>query len=286
MSSYAHPEALVDTEWVADHLNDSKIRLLEVGWGTSEYESGHIPGAIGWGLADLYQRNSPEIADKQQIEAMLSQAGMTNSHTIVLYGGLSNLVAALAFWMLKLFGHRDLRLLDGGRQKWIAEDRALTTDTPPVKIMPYIAQEPNRELRADKELIAGIIGQPGYTIVDARSVDMYDGKNTGGMQHGGHIPLAVNVPAELVTDAKGNFQRWQTPTTHEDGTFKPAEELQALFAERAVSPNDTVVTYCLRGGLSSHMWFVLTQLLGYPHVREYDRSWAEWGNLKDAPIEI
>jgi len=281
MSTYARPEVLVSTQWVADHLNDSNVRFLEVGVNTSEYESGHIPGAVaGWGLSDFQH-----LADKAQVEAMLSNAGIANSDTVVIYGGLSNLIAVMAFWMLKVYGHADIRLLDGGRQKWLAEGRSLSVEKPRVQRKQYVAQEPNWDLRADKDHIISVIGQMQQMIVDARPVDMYTGENTAGMQRGGRIPTAVNVPAAPITDADGQFQGWQTPTTRTDGTFKSVEELRALFSEKGITPDKNIVTYCVRGGLSTHMWFALTQLLGYPNVREYDRSWAEWGNLADTPIE-
>jgi len=286
MSGYAHPEVLVNTQWVADHLNDSNVRLLEVGGDTSEYESGHIPNTVaGWGFTDIQRPDSRDIPNKAQIESMLSQAGIANSDTVILYGGLSNLVAALAFWVLKIYGHLDVRLLDGGRQKWLAENRSLTTEKPTLKPTQYIAQTPNLNLRANKDFITGVIGQAGYAPVDARPVDMYTGENNAGMARGGHIPAAVNVPAGRIMDAEGKFQGWQTPTTNSDGTFKSVEELQALFSEKGVAPDKNIITYCVRGGLSTHMWFTLTQLLGYPNVREYDLSWAEWGNLADVPIE-
>ena len=281
MSTYARPEVLVSTQWVADHLNDSNVRLLEVGVNTSEYESGHIAGAVaGWGLSDFQH-----LADKAQVEAMLSNAGIANGDTVVIYGGLSNLIAVMAFWMLKIYGHGDIRLLDGGRQKWLAEGRSLSTANPSVQRTQYVAQEPNWDLRADKDHIVGVIGRMEQMIVDARPIDMYAGENTAGMQRGGHIPTAVNVPAAPITDADGKLQGWQTPTTRGDGTFKSVEELRALFSEKGITPDKNTVTYCVRGGLSTHMWFALTQLLGYPNVREYDRSWAEWGNLADTPIE-
>jgi thiosulfate/3-mercaptopyruvate sulfurtransferase len=273
MSKYSHPEVLVNTQWVAEHLNDSNVRLLEAGWDSSEYESGHIPGAVaGWGLADVQQ-----LDDQTRVEAMLSDAGISNDNVVVIYGGLQNLVAAMAFWMLKIYGHADMRLLDGGRQKWLAEGRPTSTEKPNIQPTQYMAQEPDWTLRADKEYVLNVIGQAGHTIVDARSMKMYT--------ENGHIPSAVNVPATPILDATGDITGWQTPTTRSDGTFKSMEELQALFSEKGLTPDKNIVTYCVRGGLSSHMWFVLTQLLGYPNVREYDRSWAEWSNLVDAPIE-
>lgn len=286
MSTYMHPEVLVSPQWVADHLNDSNVRLLEAGWDASEYEASHIPGAVaGWGFADLQRADSCDIPNKAQIENMLSQAGIANHHTVVIYGGLSNLVAVMAFWVLKIYGHADVRLLDGGRQKWLAENRSLTTDRASLKPTHYVAQTPNLNLRADKDFITGIIGQATYTLVDARPVDMYTGENNAGMARGGHIPTAVNVPAGRILGEEGKFLGWQTPTTNSDGTFKSIEKLQAFFSEKGVTADKNIITYCVRGGLSTHMWFTLTQLLGYPNVREYDRSWAEWGNLAEAPLE-
>ena len=281
MSAYTHPEVLVSTQWVADHLNDSNVRLLEVGWDTSEYDAGHIPGTVaGWGFSDMQQ-----LDDKARVEAMLSSAGIANSDMVVIYGGLNNLVAVMAFWMLKIYGHSDARLLDGGRQKWLAEGRPLSTEKPNAQTTQYVTQEPNWNLRADKDYVLGAIGQAGKAIVDARPIDMYTGDNAAGTQRGGRVPTAVNIPASAILNAKGNFQGWQTPTTRSDGTFKAVEELRALFSENGVTPDKDIITYCVRGGLSTHMWFALTQLLGYPNVREYDRSWAEWGNLENAPVE-
>ena len=277
MSTYSHPEVLVNTQWVSDHLNDPHVKLLEVGWDASEFESGHIPGAAaGWGFADVQNAATRDIPGKTEIERMLSQAGISNDDTIVLYGGIGNLIAAMAVFVLKIYGHADVRLLDGGRQKWLAEGRELSVEKPNVQTSQYSAQEPNLNLRADKDFVFSAIKQTEYGFVDARSAEMYNN---------GHIPSAVNVPASPILSAEGDIQGWQTPTTHSDGTFKSVEELRALFASSGITPDKNIVTYCVRGGLSTHMWFVLTQLLGYPNVREYYSSWAEWENLKDAPVE-
>ncbi len=286
MTTHTLPNVLVSTDWVADHLDDSNVRLLEAGWDTSEYEAGHIPRtSAGWGFADLQRTDNRDIPNKAQIESMLSQAGIAANNTVAIYGGLSNLVATMAFWVLKIYGHKDVRLLDGGRQKWLAENRPLTTVRPSLKTTIYVAQMPDFNLRADNDFIRDVIGRADYRLVDARPVNMYTGKDTAGATRGGHIPTAVNVPAEPIVNAEGQFQGWQTPTTNGDGTFKSIEELQALFSEKGVTREKSTVTYCVRGGLSTHMWFTLTQLLGYPNVREYDLSWAEWGKLADAPIE-
>jgi thiosulfate/3-mercaptopyruvate sulfurtransferase len=281
MSASAHPGTLVDTEWLADHLNEPHVRVVEVGWDASEYESGHVPGAVaGWGQSDVLP---PE--DKRRVEALLSDAGIARGDTVVLYGGLSNLVAAGAFWLLKIYGHADVRLLDGGRQKWASEGRPLTSEKLSVTPTSYAAQAPNWDLRANKDHILNVLGQAGQTIVDARPVNMYTGKESAGMAHAGHIPTAVNIPSTRLLEAEGNFQAWQTPTTNSDGTFKSVAELRDLFAQNGVHPDQGIITYCVRGGLSTHMWFVLTQLLGFPNVREYDHSWAEWGNSLGMPIE-
>jgi thiosulfate/3-mercaptopyruvate sulfurtransferase len=216
---------------------------------------------------------------------MLSKAGIANDDTVVLYGGFGNLIAALAFWILKIYGHRDVRLLDGGRQKWLVENRPLSTEIPSPKPTQYVAQEPDTKLRTDKDFIIDIIGRPEYLLVDARPQDMYTGENPAGVARRGHIPTAMNFPAARILDNEGKFVGWQTPTTNSDGTFKSRDELQKLFLEKNIAPDKTIITYCLRGGLSTHMWFALTQLLGYSHVLEYDRSWLEWGNRQDATVE-
>lgn len=277
MSTYAHSEVLVNTQWVADHWNDPNVKLLEAGWDASEFESGHILGAVGgWGFADVQNAKTRDIPAKSEIERMLSQAGISNNDTIVLYGGIGNLIAVMAFFVLKIYDHTDVRLLDGGRQKWLADRRELNVEKPSVSPSKYVAQKPNLNLRADKDIVFSVIKQDEHALVDARSAEMYSG---------GHVPSAINVPASPILSADGEIQGWQTPTTHSDGTFKSVDELRALFASSGVTPDQNIVTYCVRGGLSSHMWFVLTQLLGYPNVREYYSSWAEWSNLQDAPVE-
>lgn len=286
MSTFENAKVLVGTQWVFDHLNDPNVQLLEVGWDASEFESGHIPNTVaGWGFSDIQHGDSRVLPSKAQIEDMLSKAGINNDDTVVVYGGLNNLIAVMGFWLLKIYGHRDVRLLDGGRQKWTAENRPLSVELPAVKPTQYIAQSPNLDLRADRDFIMGALGKADFTFVDARPEDMYTGENTAGMLHGGHIPSAINVPAGRIFDSAGEFLGFQTPTTNSDGTFKSIDELKALFADKGIDQDKNIVTYCVRGGLSTHLWFTLTQLLGYSNVREYDLSWAEWGNLENAPVE-
>ena len=286
MLNYADPEVIVNTDWVADHIDDSKVRLVEVSWDISAFEAGHIPGTVAaWAYTDIHRQDEREIPSKSEIERMLSQAGIANNDTVVIYGGFGNLIAVMAFWLLKISGHSDVRLLDGGRQKWLAENRPLSTEIPFPEPTQYVAQEANTKLRADKDLVAGAIGQADHILVDARPEDMYTGETNAGTAHGGHIPSAINIPATRIVDAQGEFLGWQTPTTNSNGTFKAAEELKQLLSAKGVTPDKTIITYCLRGGLSTHMWFVLTQLLGYSNVLEYDRSWVEWGNLEGVPIE-
>jgi len=285
MSDYVHSEVLVNTQWVANHLNDPKVRFIEVDWDIAEYNAGHIPGAFGWVWSkDALQTIRRDIPDKAELEALLAHAGIANDSVIVVYGGFNNLLATFAFWVLKVYGHADVRLLDGGRKKWLDDGCPTSTETPILSLTTYKAQNPDWSLRAHRDLIQEYIGKPDRILVDARPADMYSGANNAGAQRGGHIPGAVNLPAGM--DMKdGAFQGWLTPTVKADGTFKPFEELQALYGSKGVTPNKEVITYCVLGGLSSHQWFVLKYLLGYPEVRLYDGSWAEWGNLIGVPIE-
>lgn len=292
MSGYAHPECLVDTRWVAEHLDDPGIRLVEViwgeyaGWGMPAYASGHIPGAVAWDFAeDLQNSSMSDVVDKDALEALLSRSGITPETTIILYSGLNNLLATFAFWLLKIYRHRDVRLLDGDRQKWLDENRPLARDVPTFVPTEYRLPEPNWSIRASREDILRSLGNEDNLLVDARSPEMYLGDNTAGAARGGHIPGAVNLPARAQTGVDGSFVGWHVPTVQQDGTFKSAEELRSLFDGLRITPDKTLITYCVRGGLSTHAWFVLTQLLGYSDVREYDRSWAEWGNAEDVPIE-
>jgi len=276
---YTHPEALVDAEWVQAHLTDPTVRLIEVDVDTTAYEQGHIPGAVGFNWQkELQDQVMRAPVSKEQLEALLSRAGVSNDTTIVLYGDNNNWFAAWAFWILKYYGHRDVRLLDGGRVKWLADKRELTTEVPSYPRASYAAQAPRGDIRAFRDQILRSLGRSGFALVDVRSPTEYSGELLApahlpqeGAQRGGHIPGAANIPWSMAV--------------REDGTFKPVDELHALYEGKGITPEKEVVAYCRIGERSSHTWFVLHYLLGYPTVRNYDGSWTEWGSLIGVPIE-
>jgi len=275
---YAHPEVLVSTEWVARHAADPGVRVVEVDVDTSAYEQGHVPGAVAWNwTTDLCDTRVRDIVPKDRLEALLGASGIDNDTTIVLYGDNNNWFAAWAFWQLKVYGHRDVRIMDGGRKKWLEEGRALTTDAPAVERKTYGAQPPDLSLRAFLPEVQGMLGRSDAALVDVRSPQEFTGEilSPPGLpetcQRGGHIPGAVNIP-------------WGK-ACNEDGTFKSADELKALYEAQGVTPDKDVVAYCRIGERSSHSWFALKYLLGYPNVKNYDGSWTEWGNLVGAPVE-
>ncbi|HYT28817.1 MAG TPA: sulfurtransferase [Ktedonobacteraceae bacterium] len=276
---YVHPEVLVDADWVEAHLHDPKVRLIEVDVDTSAYEQGHIPGAVGFNWKkELQDQVVRAPVNKEQLEELLSGAGVSNDTTIVLYGDNNNWFAAWALWILKYYGHQDVRLLDGGRVKWLADKREITTDVPSYPRTTYHAQEPSQGIRAFRDQILSQLGEPDVALVDVRSPGEYSGELLApanlpqeGAQRGGHIPGAANIPWGMAV--------------REDGTFKSADELRALYTGKGVTAAKEVVAYCRIGERSSHTWYVLHYLLGYPKVRNYDGSWTEWGSLIGAPIE-
>ena len=279
MAEYAHPEVLVTTQWAADHLNDSKIRLIEVDVDTTAYDQGHIAGAVGWNWQTQLQDNvRRDLIEKGALEKLLGASGVTNDTTILLYGDNNNWFAAYALWQLKYYGHKDVRLINGGRKKWLEEKRPLTTDATKVAATTYHATGPDESLRARKEEVFALVEKkkPGQ-LVDVRSVDEFTGKIIAppGMsetaQRAGHIPGAANIP-------------W-VQAANEDGTFKSADALAQLYQGKGVTGAGEVIAYCRIGERSSHTWFVLKYLLGYNNVKNYDGSWTEWGNLIGAPIE-
>ncbi len=276
---YIHPEALVDAEWVQAHLTDPAVRLIEVDVDTTAYEQGHIQGAVGFNWQkDLQDQLVRAPVNKEQLEALLSRAGVANDTTIVLYGDNNNWFAAWALWILKYYGHRDVRLLNGGRVKWLADKREITTAIPSYPRTSYAAQTAYSDIRAFRDQILRSLGRSGFVLVDVRSPAEYSGELLApahlpqeGAQRGGHIPEAANIPWSLAV--------------REDGTFKSAEELRTLYEGKGITPDKEVVAYCRIGERSSHTWFVLHYLLGYPTVRNYDGSWTEWGSLIGVPIE-
>lgn len=271
-------DVLVSVNWVMEHLEDLNVRFVEVDVDTTAYELGHIPGAIAFNwqtqLQDPVHRDIPS---REVMESLLSESGIANDHTIVLYGDNNNWFAAYAFWLLKLYGHEDVRLMDGGRKKWLLEGLPITLDVPHYPRTEYRAKEPNKELRALLPQVMASLCRPDVVFVDVRTSQEFTGEilaPPGLMetaQRGGHIPGAVNIP-------------W-AQAVREDGTFKPVEELRQLYEAHGVTPDKQVITYCRIGERSSHTWFVLKYLLGYSKVRNYDGSWTEWGNVVGAPIE-
>lgn len=279
VDGYSHPEVLVETAWVADHLNDPNLRLVEVDVDTTAYDSGHIPGAVGWNWKkDTQQTVRRDIPDQAGLEALLSRAGIANTTTVVLYGDNNNWFATFAFWLLKLYGHPDVRLMNGGRKKWMDEGRPVATEVPAVTPATYHAAGPDLNLRAMRGLVHDSLGQPRSGLVDVRAPKEFSGELLApenlpqeGAQRGGHIPGAVNIP-------------WGQ-AVREDGTFKSAADLHTLYGGRGLTPDKEIIAYCRIGERSSHTWFVLKYLLGYPRVRNYDGSWTEWGSLVGEPIE-
>ena len=278
MSDYKHPEVLVTTAWAAENLNAPNARFVEVDVDTTGYDQGHIPGAVAWNwqtqLQDGIRR---DLIDKAALEKLLGASGISNDTTILLYGDNNNWFAAYAFWQLKLYGHKDVRLINGGRKKWLEEKRALTKDVPSVTPATYRVSATDETIRAFKEDVSAILdGRQNGQLVDVRSVDEFTGKIIAppGMsetaQRAGHIPQAANVP-------------W-SQAANEDGTFKAFDELKKLYETKGITGSDEVIAYCRIGERSSHTWFVLKYLLGYGNVRNYDGSWTEWGNLIGAPI--
>jgi thiosulfate/3-mercaptopyruvate sulfurtransferase len=277
-SAYAHPEVLVDAEWADRHLADPGVRFIEVDVDTSSYSRGHLPGAVAFNwttqLQDPVRR---DILSREQFEALGSSAGLTPEATVVLYGDHHNWFAAYAYWLFKLYGHRDVRLLDGGRGRWEREGRALTTAKPQVPRTVYSAQPAAAALRSTRDEVLAGLGRADRVLVDVRSPQEWSGELLAppGLpetaQRAGHVPGAQNIP-------------W-SQAVREDGTFRPAEELRELYGRHGVVPERDVVTYCRIGERSSHTWFVLRELLGFPRVRNYDGSWTEWGSSIGLPIE-
>ncbi len=278
--SYAHPEVLVSTQWVHEHLNDPKTRIVEVDYDpTANYQLGHIPGAVlfDW-RRDLNHPLQRDIPTKEQIEELFSRHGISNDTKIVLYGDFNNWFAAYAFWDLQYYGVKNTVLMNGGRKKWIDEDKPLTKDTPQYARATFKASNPDESIRVYLRQALDLYNKPGVKLVDVRSPKEYTGEilappeyPTEHAQRGGHIPGAVNIPWSQAVNA--------------DGVFKPYDEIKRLYEAQGVTADKDVIAYCRIGERSSFTWFVLKYLLGYPKVRNYDGSWTEWGNLVRNPIE-
>jgi thiosulfate/3-mercaptopyruvate sulfurtransferase len=279
-ANYAHPEVLVPTQWVADNLDKSNVRIVEVDWDpTNAYNLGHVKGAalFDW-KKDMNHPITRDIVDKAGFEAALGRAGIKSSDTVILYGDFNNWFAAYAFWVFKYYGHPDARIMNGGRKKWIDEKREFTTDVPSSTAATYQAKNPDENIRAYYDYVKRALGDRAKALVDVRSPAEYKGEvlappeyPTEHAARGGHIPGAVSQP-------------WGQ-AVREDGTFKSADELKALYQPKGVTPDKEIIAYCRIGERSSHTWFVLKYLLGYPQVRNYDGSWTEWGNMVRNPVE-
>jgi thiosulfate/3-mercaptopyruvate sulfurtransferase len=278
-TTYAHPESLVSTDWVAEHLNEPKVRIVEVDVDTAAYDKGHIRNATGWNWqTDLNDRVRRDIIDPRSFAELNRNAGISNDDTVILYGDNNNWFAAWALWQYKYHGHKDVRLMNGGRKKWELEKRELVTDKPSFPKSNYKIPAADESVRAYRRDVEDILGGDAVNLVDVRSPDEFTGKIIAppGLpetaQRAGHIPTARNVPwAKAVND---------------DGTFKSADELRKLYQDAGVDFNKPTIAYCRIGERSSHTWYVLKYLLGVSNVRNYDGSWTEWGNLVGAPIEV
>ncbi len=279
MADYAHPESLVTTDWVAEHGADDSVRLVEVDVDTSSYDKGHIAGAVGWDWhSQLQQTVRRDLVSKEDLEKLLGSSGIDNNTTVILYGDNNNWFAAWAFWQLKYYGHDAVKLMNGGRAKWEAEGKPLTTEAANPGSKSYQAKAPNEDIRAYRDQVLSKVNSASVSLVDVRAPAEYSGELLApenlpqeGAQRGGHIPGAANIP-------------WGQAVA-EDGSFKSADDLKALYGGKGIDGGKETIAYCRIGERSSHTWFVLTQLLGHQNVRNYDGSWTEWGSIVGAPIE-
>lgn len=280
MSDYAHPEVLVTTEWLAEHLEDPKVRIVEVDWDpSSAYELGHVPGAalVDW-KRDINDTLRRDILSKESFEQLMGRLGVIPDTTLVLYGDMRNWFAAFAFWSFKIYGHEDVRLVNGGRRKWFEEGRPTAEETPSFSGTTYQSAGADPSLRQFFPGVKQVLGSSEHRLVDVRSPAEFKGEisappeySNEGAQRSGHIPGAANIPwAQAIRD---------------DDTFKSAEDLKQLYEAKGVTADRNVIAYCRIGERSSHTWFVLRYLLGYPNVSNYDGSWSEWGNAVGVPVE-
>jgi thiosulfate/3-mercaptopyruvate sulfurtransferase len=277
-SGYANPDVLVSTDWVAEHLDDPNVRIVESDEDVLLYEMGHIPGAINldW-HTDLQDQVERDFLDKAGFEELLGKNGIANDTTVVFYGDRNNWYATYAYWLFKYYGHQDVRVMNGGRAKWEAEGRPMTREAPTYPEATYTAQEPDERIRAYRDDVLKQVKSGAPALVDVRSLPEYTGEvlhmagyAQEGAQRGGHVLGAKSIP-------------WAT-AANEDGTFKSPDQLKEIYAGKDITPDKNVIAYCRIGERSSHTWFVLRELLGYPDVRNYDGSWTEWGSMVGVPI--
>jgi thiosulfate/3-mercaptopyruvate sulfurtransferase len=279
MGDYAKPDVLVSTDWVEEHVADPNVRIIEVDEDTSAYDKGHVLGAVGWNWSiDLHTKVGRDYISQAELAGLLSAAGVGPATTVVLYGGNNNWFAAYAYWILKLRGFENVRLVDGGRKKWELESRELTQEVPtyaPTGLEITGAERP--EIRSYRDEVIAKIGQVG--LVDVRSPEEYRGEKLAPdhlpqeqSQVPGHVPGAANIP-------------W-AKAANDDGTFRSADELRELYAAEGITSDREVIAYCRIGERSSHTWFALQELLGFPNVKNYDGSWTEYGSLVGAPVEV
>ncbi|HWP78419.1 MAG TPA: sulfurtransferase [Candidatus Nitrosotenuis sp.] len=279
--NYVKPEVLVDTEWVSKNHQNGKVSVVEVDYDPENgYRKGHIDGAtLIWWKRDINDPVTRDIVNKKQFEELMQRNGISEDSKVVLYGDFNNWFAAFVFWIFKYYGHENVRIMNGGRKKWELEKRLYTTEEPKVTPTSYVAQPPNEGLRAYLFDVKRALDKKDTVLVDVRSPKEFTGEITAPpeypMEHaqrGGHIPGAQNIP-------------WATAVNDADGTFKTYEELKQNYTSKGITPDKDVICYCRIGERSSHTWFVLKYLLGYPQVRNYDGSWTEWGNMIGNPAE-
>ncbi len=279
--TYAHPEVLVDTDWVANNAPNSSRKIVEVDYDPENgYRKGHIKDSIlVWWKRDINDPLTRDIISKKQFEVLMSKNGIKPDTELILYGDFNNWFAAFAFWVFKYYGHENIKIMNGGRKKWELENKGYTTDEPQIQSTDYKSAPPDEGLRAYLFDIKRALDKQDSVMVDVRSPKEFSGEITAPpeypMEHaqrGGHIPGANNIP-------------WATAVNDADGTFKSVEELKQIYQSKGVTPDKDVICYCRIGERSSHSWFVLKYLLGYPKVRNYDGSWTEWGNMIGNLIE-
>ena len=279
--AYVHPEVLVDTEWVSKNPPNDNRKIVEVDYDPENgYKKGHIKGAsLIWWKRDINDPIARDIVNKEQFQELMAKNGIKSDTEVIMYGDFNNWFAAFSFWVFKYFGHENIKIMNGGRKKWELENREYTTEEPQIDKTSYTAKEPDEQLREYLDGVKKALDDNNIVMVDVRSPKEFTGEITAPpeypMEHaqrGGHIPGANNIP-------------WSTAVNDADGTFKSAEELKQIYESKGITSDKNVICYCRIGERSSHSWFVLKYLLGYPNVSNYDGSWTEWGNMIKNPIE-